>query len=269
MAGKSAVLYHKYCPDGFGAAYAAWLALGDTAEYIPMQYGGSVPDMPDIEWVYLLDFSFKKKDMEMLHREYGWERVILLDHHESALDNLEGMKNCHLDMNESGATLSWKWFHTHEEVPLLMRYLRDRDLWKWEMPCSREVSAYIESLDFDFNVWYRFDRLLRKDFGYIVDVGDHLLRLQKKYVRNILSTATLRKIDGYNIPTINSAILQSEIGHALLEEYPTRKFAGVWYEYGKRRKWSLRSREGFSVKEVAKKFGGGGHPQAAGFTERI
>lgn len=34
---KPLVIYHAACADGFGAAFAAWLKLGDEAEYLPMQ----------------------------------------------------------------------------------------------------------------------------------------------------------------------------------------------------------------------------------------
>ncbi len=37
------VIYHKHCPDGFGAAYAAWKKFGDAAEYLPASYGDPVP----------------------------------------------------------------------------------------------------------------------------------------------------------------------------------------------------------------------------------
>ena len=30
---KSLVIYHASCADGFGAAFAAWLKLGDDAEH--------------------------------------------------------------------------------------------------------------------------------------------------------------------------------------------------------------------------------------------
>ncbi len=37
---KSVVLYHADCNDGFAAAYAAWVALGEDEEYVPVKYGG-------------------------------------------------------------------------------------------------------------------------------------------------------------------------------------------------------------------------------------
>ena len=53
------VICQKNCPtgDGFGAAFAAWLALSDSAEYYPADYGGPVPSVSG-RTVYILDLSF-------------------------------------------------------------------------------------------------------------------------------------------------------------------------------------------------------------------
>lgn len=42
---KPLVIHHASCADGFGAAFAVWLKLGDEAEYLPMQYSNTSPDM--------------------------------------------------------------------------------------------------------------------------------------------------------------------------------------------------------------------------------
>ena len=92
---KPLVIYHASCADGFGAAFAAWLKLGESdsieegAEYVPMQYG----PVPDIEsWhmqyaisqreVYILDFSFPRQTMDYLFSVA--KRVVWLDHHASS-----------------------------------------------------------------------------------------------------------------------------------------------------------------------------------------
>jgi hypothetical protein len=31
----------------------------------------------------------------------------------------------------SGCTISWDFFHGDKEIPLLLRYLEDRDIWRW------------------------------------------------------------------------------------------------------------------------------------------
>ena len=51
----SLVVYHGHCPDGFGAAYAAWLRLGESAEYVPAEYGSyPVLNVTGLD-VYILD----------------------------------------------------------------------------------------------------------------------------------------------------------------------------------------------------------------------
>ena len=65
---KPLVIYHDSCADGFGAAFAAWLKLGDEAEYLPMQYGAKTDVLqehqPDGREVYVLDFSFPHHQMD-------------------------------------------------------------------------------------------------------------------------------------------------------------------------------------------------------------
>lgn len=72
---KPLVIYHANCTDGFGAAFAAWLKLGDEAEYIPMDYGEvETPEDFDMKvslaakgnTIYILDFSFPRSVMEAL-----------------------------------------------------------------------------------------------------------------------------------------------------------------------------------------------------------
>ena len=54
------ILYHKNCEDGFGAAWVAWKALGDQAEYIPVQHSEMPPELPDRSRVTIIDFSYPR-----------------------------------------------------------------------------------------------------------------------------------------------------------------------------------------------------------------
>lgn len=87
------VIYHANCADGFAAAFAAWLKLGDDAEYVPMQYGkDDVFKIPP--WtardVYILDFSLPRDYMDKIFSEA--KRVVWLDHHKTALRECENQK---------------------------------------------------------------------------------------------------------------------------------------------------------------------------------
>lgn len=83
---KPLVIYHANCTDGFGAAFAAWLRLGDEAEYLPMEYGknflteyaGSTINRE----IYILDFSLPREQMDWLFQHA--KRVVWLDHHASS-----------------------------------------------------------------------------------------------------------------------------------------------------------------------------------------
>ncbi len=89
---KPLVIYHANCTDGFGAAFAAWLKLGDGAEYLPMNYG-EVKTPADFDMkvslaakgndVYILDFSFPREVMDALFQHA--KRVVWLDHHASVM----------------------------------------------------------------------------------------------------------------------------------------------------------------------------------------
>lgn len=255
------VLYHHPCTDGFAAAFAAWLALGDGAAYHGVNYSGPLPEIADGDRVYLLDFSIPRADLEALAARC---EVTVLDHHKSAQADLEGLPYAHFDMDKSGAVLSWEHFHHGQSLPALFAYVQDRDLWRWQLPMSRQVSAALRVYDQDFALW----EILVGDekLSRLKADGDAILSAQRRDVESLLSHARLEYVEGHRVPVVNTALHISETGEALCERYPDAPFAATYYaaEDGYER-WSLRSRNGFDVSEVARALGGGGHSAAAGF----
>ena len=73
------------------------------------------------------------------------------------------------------------------------------------------------------------------------------------------------------MPAVNSPILNSEIGEALLERFPEAPFVAIYSNAGDgEQRWSLRSRASeFDVSQLASQMGGGGHQPAAGFIQRF
>ena len=259
------VIYHKGCTDGFGAAWAAnrgLSRLGLQAEYLPASYGDAPPDFALGSRIYVLDFSYPRDVMDDMASKY---KVILLDHHATAMRDMDGAPYCHFDIGMSGAHLAWQHFNPDEKAPELIRYIEDRDLWKWQLPDSREVSAALCSYPLDFDVWDTLDVL------ELAREGRAILRYQENMVSSIARQAIWTDVAGYHVPVANAAVLQSEVCEALLAQYPEARFAGAFYQRpasddgDTNQKWSLRSRHDFDVSQVAKQFGGGGHPQAAGF----
>ena len=118
------VLYHgRHCPDGFGAALAAWRYYGDSAEYLGLDHGDikTVDDLPPVagRTVYILDFSFSADILQAIDERAA--KLVMLDHHKSAAEKLTGFAcRCgvvHFDMDKSGARLAWEFFHPHAPLP--------------------------------------------------------------------------------------------------------------------------------------------------------
>ena len=94
------IIYHHPCPDGFGAAYAAWCRLGDRAEYVGADYG----TLPAIDVmardVYVLDFSFPRPVLESIRMQA--RSLVIIDHHKTACEDLHDFPGAIFDMGLSG-----------------------------------------------------------------------------------------------------------------------------------------------------------------------
>ena len=281
---KPLVIYHDNCPDGFTAAWAVWRALGDTAEYRAMNHGQYMPSSPsDYEGrrVIFVDFSLPREELETLIR-FG-AHVEVYDHHKTAeadLHDLAGAKVV-FDVTRSGAGIAWDEFHQGEAVwiglrPQLVSYVEDRDLWRWVLPDSREVSEYIFSLPRTFEEWSRADVAMGQNanpptaaFGAIIEVGRILLRTKRVRVEKVCENVRWLDFGGTRVPVVNAAWDMSEIGEWLCERFPEAPCGGYYFDRADKRQWGFRSLGGFDVSAFCKQYGGGGHHAAAGFTSDI
>lgn len=270
------VIYHASCQDGFCAAWVARRCLGKDVDFLPAQYGDPVPvDVSDRD-VYVLDFSYKRPDLLGLIEDAA--QVVVLDHHVTAKEELAGdlslwrdgrcwkQPTIWFDMEHSGAALAWGHFFPGEPVPHLVQYVEDRDLWKWKLPCSREVSAALASYPHDFETWDTLHREMQGDNEDLVVQGSAILRYQGQQVANQCKNAVEITLDGHKVLSCNATLLISETAGKLAEGRP---FGATYFVRGDGKKvWSLRSTpDGVDVAAIARKFGGGGHRDAAGFTE--
>ena len=260
---KKYILFHGGCPDGFGAAWCFWKKFGNDAEYIPCFHGKQIPDLINDSEVYIIDFSFKCEvllDLETKHK-----KIVLLDHHISAQKELENLSFATFDMDKSGAILAWEYLNPGVESPKLLKYVEDRDLWLFKLPHSKEINAYISIIPFDFNSWDKMVNDLEQGFDSIKQNGSILLKYDQQNVSQICKQTKMVEFENQMVPSVNTPILNSDVGNKLLQLYPEAKFSITWYmNRDNEFKVSLRSKGDFDVSEVAKKYGGGGHKSAAG-----
>jgi len=240
--GVDVVLFHgPHCPDGFAAALAAWLRLGDSARYMPVDHGPKValPEGLDGKRVVVLDFAFS----EPLTRELRARAaaLLVLDHHASAELALAALplENKVFEMRQSGATLAWDFFHglgsgspltapgapplacaAGDGTPLLFRYLEDRDIWRWALWESEAFCAGFDMLEKDFAAWRGVLEAGEAGLRAVVESGRaivaHKAKTRDSHVKRAWP-ARLRAAPELLGLVVNGSTQASDIGNALCQ----------------------------------------------------
>jgi oligoribonuclease NrnB/cAMP/cGMP phosphodiesterase (DHH superfamily) len=289
------MIYHAHCADGFGAAWAAWKKWGNAVEYVALSYGQAVPEVLD-KHVLIGDFSFKRDQMEVCGP--GAASITILDHHrtaeqelqpwrrfadnphrftlpvvESMIEDLRGggypAINALFDMDRSGAVMMWEFCHPGEPVPLLLSLIADRDLWRFRFSQTKPFGVWLRCEPFDFERWSDIaDGLADVDKQELIFA--EAIAMQRFFDKKVVEIAQLSRqgrVAGFDVPVCNCPpMFASEVGHHLLTTNPDAPFAAMYSDQGNARGWSLRSDDlRQDVSAIARRFGGGGHRNAAGF----
>lgn len=267
------VVFHSPCNDGSGAAVAAWLALGENASYIRRIYHKDFPaDAIRGKNVVVIDASFKKD--EFLHLRTLANKIMIIDHHDSAMKELSDLPGCFFTMENSGAVLGWHYFHgLQTPPPALLRLIEDRDLWRWD---EREVSEPLyyalreRCPNSDFKSYIPYVDSVKLD--ELISYGKTLVAANHKWCEEAAQLAERRT---FTLPGENKTyqIMCREITNdrlvSELSEYLYTKhnvdFVMLWVKTGDQYKISFRSNSPeINVGAIATALGGGGHKQAAG-----
>lgn len=271
---KTVCIYHANCFDGICAAWVVSKAYPNT-EFRAFSYNMEFPwnEYGKNDDIIIVDFSFKRDIMLAIAEQCG--SILVLDHHKTAQANCEGLDFCIFDMNESGASLAWKYFFPNKDIPLLVRYIKDRDLWLFKEEYSEEINAYIQSFPMNILIYNELDYQFHlHGWQPAYEGGQSINRYKQTMVKAICKNAAFKYDYPFydnRIPVVNATLLFSEVGHELCKMYSNAPFAVYYFDSLKDgvRQWGLRSIGDFDVSDIAKRFGGGGHKNAAGFEQKL
>lgn len=265
------ILYHARCPDGFAAALAAWLYYEGRAEFRGLDHGDvqSLADLPALDGraVYILDFSFDAALMREIEQRAA--KLVMLDHHKSAAEKLTGFAcRCgvvHFDMSKSGSRLAWEFFQADRTLPDLVRYIEDRDIWKWEF---EESAAFLAALDMEPQTFERWAEIASFSSAQLQDFMARGAAMDEKYRKlcaDIAAGAQPLVFNGVSGLMVNApGMFHSLVGDILSKQSGT--FALMWSAGGNGVvKAGLRSQRDYDCIPLAESMGGGGHAQACGF----
>lgn len=297
MSNSTVVIYHDSCADGFCAAwlihkyfceqwentdadYGTKDAPYKNVEFIPWQYGNQfdVSRLKD-KIVYIADFSFPIPVMEEILKTCLY--LYWFDHHETAYPVFKHFCLVETDkllsrfcLTKSGAMLVYEYLQNnctseYQSYRPLVEYVQDRDLWRFELPDSAAINNALMLEGYSFVAYSYFAANLHSDAAFrdYVTIGTTVDRVKQYQIKNALSNRRQIQIGEYKVEACNCPVsmLISELGNQLAKL--SESGIGCVYFQTQNGDWiySLRGIGKVKVNDLAKLYGGGGHPNAAGF----
>ncbi len=267
------ICFHHNDPDGHASGAIVKYALGDKVSLVESDYDGTpIPwDLVEqAEQVIVTDFSFSVDQMQRLAdgRELVW-----IDHHKSALAEFEGIADEWpgiRDISEAACVLTWQYFFPERPVPRAIVLIGDRDIWRW---AEKDTGAFGSSL---FNQDHLASNatfwkpLLEDDaptLEKMIKEGAWLREITLRDIDNLMEARSFEvEFEGYQTLAVNRR------GTGDIGNYGRDRGYEIVYTYADKMQLdglttvvTLYSNK-IDVSVIAKRYGGGGHAGAAGFS---
>lgn len=281
-------IYHDKDLDGLMCGAILRDYFGSEIELIGWDYSyqeneqGLLDRIEEDSLVYMCDISLSKEGMEVLANKCD---LIWIDHHKTAIDKIDtdNMLDHSLEVGVAACELTWRYIYGEDDLmPPLVSALGAYDVWnkeryEWEM-YTLPVQVFCRTF---FTNVEQLSIVIEYDTGQFAKEGLSMLAFEKG---NLIATSRIGRIvewNGYKTFITNSTVNPGRLADVVWEEYYEGVDLMVQYykhersvEEGDCNNWrySLRSRGGSGVDcgRIAKKYGGGGHEGAGGFTwERL
>ncbi len=300
---RTVVIYHKACPDGYGALAGVVYKSGENqllydelkdVIYNPQKTFFALPTNHSTDFsrlreileeyrgddftIYMVDF-FVPKIFNLVREFPNIRKVIVIDHHKTAQEifqkgipeDIKDRFEVHLDFDHSAAVLTWKILNGF--VPQIMEYIEDRDIWKWEIPDSLYVLTAVDARVFNVlkpnEIVFKLLELAQTfPKEELAREGQSMIEFKESVVKRLANNSAHWLIlpSGHKLLAVNSSVFQSDIGNRLAQRSPN----GVACVYAVSPKeddvyinCSIRSING-KARQIAQANGGGGHDNAAG-----
>jgi oligoribonuclease NrnB/cAMP/cGMP phosphodiesterase (DHH superfamily) len=283
------IIYHHPCPDGALGAFSSWLKRGEKdityLRYMRENLKDGLPLYDDAllydKHVLFIDCAPSISELKSIRNNA--KKVMILDHHISAANELDGQEGCYFLTKNSGAVLAWHYFHgLHEKLPLLYELVQDRDLLLWHkkdqsVALDTAIAHYNPNFDFAFFLPYLDESILQN----LINDGQSIIDRDISEVNRLVTIAESRSYKclatnkTYNIKCVSledySLTLQVSEILRLQEDVD---FCMTWYPEGNNiYRVSMRTskdKTDVDLSIISKYFGGenqisgGGHANKAG-----
>lgn len=283
--GRVKVITHNDL-DGVACGILGKLSFGDECEVVTVNYDAitqtvleTLKQINEYERIYITDISVSPETARVIDTANNPDnKILLFDHHQTA-KHLVTYQWATIEMPpESGASLFYKYLKQnnllpdHESIKQFVELVRQYDTWEWAK-VNNPAPVELNSLYHIYGNKHFVDVMLKrfkenKDTFEFTETDRMLLEIEETKIKNYVDakakTLIKTKWNGYNtgilfaetyIPQITEHVMKNNTDIDILMIVQPDKVI------------SLRTaREDINVGMLAKMYGGGGHPKAAGIT---
>ena len=276
------ILYHKSDNDGKASGAIIKWALTDAILH-PFGYGDEMPDLPTDDTIIFADVvPSPYEKIDAIIKKYP--NTTIVDHHKSFIDWLNqsyplttfaGLRR----IGTAACMLAWEYFFPRKPAPLTVQLLGAYDVWdhsnqeRWQdriEPFQLGMKAIDTDPITNWQFWQDLFGLTMEGEAdrvhSIIESGFAIRKYQRQYdIDTMKNDAFEATFDGYRAICCNS----DRNSNAFLSVWdPNKHDIMLAFEFDKSGQYRVglyTTSKTLDVSVIAKKHGGGGHPQASGF----
>ena len=291
--------------DGVGCAILAYHVFGkDTVDVSYCDYDDIdtevkllINDPEEYEkfnMIFITDIKVSEEVAEKIDKDC--DNVRLLDHHPTA-EYLKKYDWCTIQIEREvfgetiktcGTELFYEWCNdmipdkimNPEPVSNMVNIIRDYDTWRWASLgeaglISKKVNNLLYLYGRDMFINWALMQIYQNEFPILTESDKLILDIEQKKVDRYIDSKEQEMVQytvaGYTAGLVFAEMYTSELGNTLAKRHPELDFI-VMIDMGAKSVSYRSVKDNIDLgKDVAAKFGGGGHPKAAGhfFGNRI
>lgn len=273
---KRLIISHIADPDGVTPIILSKLVF-EEIDYI-LSENKDVNDnvknnLDKYDFIYVVDLNISEELADFIEENYK-DKIMIIDHHLSC-NNMN--KYSFIDVNaegkESGTSLYYKYLLNNynndllnrESTEMLVEHVRTMDIYDFSKTSKEEA----EKLEMIFKI-YGKDRFIDKFYNVIINDLElyskedlNLVELEKERIKRYIEEKDFMEIslDNKRVGVVFAERYISELGNYLINKYDYLDYIVL---INMDKKISYRGNGKVDLSVIAKKFGGGGHVNAAG-----
>lgn len=273
---KRLIISHIADPDGVTPIILSKLVF-EEIDYI-LSENKDVNDnvknnLDKYDFIYVVDLNISEELADFIEENYK-EKIMIIDHHLSCNNmNKYSFIEVNAEGKESGTSLYYKYLLNNynnnllnrESTKMLVEHVRTMDIYDFSKTSKEEA----EKLEMIFKI-YGKDRFIDKFYNVIINDLElyskedlNLVELEKERIKRYIEEKEFMEIslDNKRVGVVFAERYISELGNYLINKYDYLDYIVL---INMDKKISYRGNGKVDLSVIAKKFGGGGHINAAG-----